>query len=88
MLVNHGNEEFQEEIKEKPDKKTFSNTQYKNEIKIPLLFNKPYPAYETCLTLKSKDQSDIRQYNLKFTVYPKPVRAKLEMRVSAGEVIT
>lgn len=38
--------------------------------------------------IRSKDQSDIRQYTLKFTVYPKPVRAKIEMRCSAGEVIT
>ena len=58
-----------------------------NEMKVPLMFNHPYPAYKTTVTLKSKDLTDIRVMNLNMTIYPKPVRAKIEMRVSAGEHI-
>lgn len=61
--------------------------QSENQIKIPLLFQHPYPNYQTSIEMRSKDWTDIRTYVLTMQINPKPVKAKIEMRVSAGESI-
>lgn len=39
------------------------------------------------MTIKSKDNTDIRIFKIKFVVFPKPIRARIEMECSAGESI-
>lgn len=59
-----------------------------NELTIPLLFQTPQKDYECQVMIKSRDQSDIRIFQLKFIIYPKPQYAKIEMKISAGESVT
>lgn len=53
--------------------------------KIPLTFVCKNPVYEynTIITLRNPEKTDIRRYRLVLTVQPKPLRAILEMNVPA-----
>ena len=59
-----------------------------NEIKIGLHFRQPVKDYFSQFFLKNADLTDVRLYELKITVLPKPLTAVLEFETSAGLPIT
>ncbi len=61
-----------------------------SENKVPLTFVCKNPVYEfnTIITLRNAEKTDIRRYRLVITVQPKPLKAILEMNVPARSEVT
>ena len=58
-----------------------------NVLPINFVFKNPIINYETEITLKTADKTDIRRYRLRITSFPKPVKAQLEMTAPAREMV-
>lgn len=76
--------------KKDPNAKKKEEEVVSSENKIPLTFVCKNPVYEfnTIVTLRNAEKTDVRRYRLVITVQPKPLKAILEMNVPARSEVT
>ena len=69
------------------DSSMLGNETVINTISLSLAFKSILKDYSCLLILKNANKSDVRVYRLWFTVHPKIIKAKLELKVPCGDEI-
>ena len=65
-----------------------NTSKIENKLTISLIFKAPTKDHPLRFVLRSQNKMDIRVYEFKATVLPKPIKAVLEMRCPAREALT